>query len=422
MTAVVSLVARDVFARGGWLLLVMFALQFTFAMHFLGVYIRDAEVLLMIMTGLAMWPVRAPSYRLLMTLPLPRRAVDCTDWLFSGGLMAAICTCANLAALAICWRGSMVLVDGWRVTLLVAGAPGLIGLFMVLRRYSGVGVKPANSDRLVLLPALFSLAFLFFYEARVKHGSSPGVVGGLVIFAAGCFVLALFLLSPDTYRRWIKPPKEPAQRSSYFWLHTPWRLVFTLAMLAGGLQGMLLGFAYCSPSGPFVKLLALALMSVHGLLLVRAIKVFRSLPWSLDRCTIYVFAALVGPPLAAMLSALGAGAWRSCVAAYDSQGAILPLLAIAAAVSVLMTRLILRDKLRPYFTFGIMIGMLALVIDHADLLHALYDTLQRKYVAPTQLIAALLLTMAYFWLRHEIRTNAILLHHRPAGPLGAIAS
>jgi len=429
MNASVRLIVRDFWARGGWILFVLFVLQFFFALHFLGFYIRDAEVALVVIMGLSLLPMRAPSYRLLTSLPLSRRAIDLADWLFSGGLPAVTCTCANLVALAICWLGSMETVDGWRVTLLMMGAPGLIGLFVVsislLLRYSGVGASRTNRDRPYLLPTFLAPMFLVFVDGRGGQDNPLLESSGLAAFAIGCLALAFLKLSPDKYRRWINTPSRPSPRSTATWMFTSkWRLLAFTALLGGLPSGMLIGFVFCSPNGPFVKLLLVALMSVNGLIFVRTIKVLRSLPWSIHSCTTFVFAGLLSPPFVALLSTFGTGAWRGCAGHTFEyfQFAILPLLAISAIVSVLITRLILRDRFRPYYAVAIMLGAAIAIVDNADRLHGLYRTIYGEYAAAAQLLAALTLATTYIWLLHEIRTNAILYHYQPSGTSSFAAS
>lgn len=395
------------------MLLALLVLQFIYALELLGFNVKGGQLAVFGMIILAVVPFRAPSYRLLVMLPLSRRAVEHMNWLFSGGLVAVLTTLANFMALTVCSFSEIAPLDGWRVTVLTMGTPGLIGVFTLLRRWSGTGINPANADRPLLLSVMFFPALLLIITAAPVI--RPWAVIVLVVLILGSLILTLFLVSPRSYHRWIDHRSNSWQRSSNVWLLSPWWQVFTVSVVIGAPFGVLVGSTQCGAKRPEYMLLSMAIaVSLISLTFVRSIKVLRSLPWSIDRCTLYLYAALFVPPLFGMLSYIAVGIPLACTSG-ALQESILPHLAVAMALSSLMTGLSLRRALRIHYVFGIVIVVLWTSRTAAGVLTAMY----REHVFLVQIIAVTILTATYFWLRHEIRTNAILYRYHPSGPLGA---
>ncbi len=402
MNAAGMRVLRDLAMRGGWALATLAVLQCVSALQFLGVASKYGSLAFLLLMLLAIFPLRTPSRRLLITLPIARADIDRLQWLFTGGLIAGLATTANVAAWAI---GTVILdpaPDSMRVAMLLFGTPGLIGLLMITHRWSVVGIAPANQDRALLLPILIYPAFLMICGAL----STISTFWTVVVFASfglGWFVMILFFLSPTNYRRWIN--RTPAQSAQN---HATNRVCFTPSNL--GLTatiGLLIGtlFGWLAPARAEVSLTVAIMMVFLGT--AYPIKVLRSLPLSLDRCTVLILAGFIVPSSAAVTAYIGARSLFGIGRTLPTFSWVLPIVGTISLLAPILVKAA-HGARGGQHSFGLYLGFLLLSVHQGGALLSFF----RTEPVVVHLMAVAMLAIAYAWLRYELRTGTMLYRYR----------
>ena len=415
MKPAARLVLNDILSRAKWVLIVMATLQFIFGLIFFGMTIPHSRYLLLPLMFLGLAPVVAPSRRLLLCLPIARDTIDRFQWLFGGGLIVIVATGTSLLAW-LCVTVFPLQSDGLdyiNVATLLIGMPGVIGLLMILRRWSTGGSDPNNQDRPLLLGNYFWPPLLMLISTLVQlRELGPVAAVSLVILAIGLGVQGIFLIAPQRYLAWIAKPRvhsdkrQPMTRSPINAIVR--QIVWT--SLIGGFSAFLLAFLFASlapnraPAAELATTIAVIPM-FRGLVLLSAIKVFRSLPHSLSRSTLHLMMIFLIPAFVTMAVYLLTNSLFSHGASTLTLMSTLPFIAAIAPFAPLCVRVATQARTRLilfYVAFAAFAAWEGRQI----------ASLASNYILLGNVIAVVIIVASFAWMRRELHIGTTLYRHR----------